>query len=100
MIGKGVLHYRSWQLSSHDDVGLMFACYAQFSKIRIIELFVILEDSHLSFGGFVLNPTHVPMSQLVHSQTFAMASHVQNENTYNENADDLMGGPSFHQLTM
>ena len=29
-----------------------------------------------------------------------MASHVQNENTYNENADDLMGAPSFHQLTM
>ena len=34
--GKGVLRYRSWQLSSDNDVGLMFTFHAQFLEIWII----------------------------------------------------------------
>ena len=73
----------------------MFSCHAQFPGICIIELFIILEEAHLGFGGFAPDPTHVIVSQPVHSPTFAMASHMQNDNVHNENADNLMGGPSF-----
>ena len=78
-IEKGVLHYRSWQLSSDDDFGLTFTFHAQFSEIRIIKLFVVLEESHLSSSGSTPDPTHVPMSQWVRSPIFAIASPVQNE---------------------
>ena len=84
-IGKSVLRYRSQQLRSDDDIGLMFTFHSQFPDIRIIELFVVLKELHFSFGGFAPNPAHVP---------------VQNENVQAENVDDLMGGPSFHQLAM
>ena len=96
VIGKHVLHCRSWQLSNDDDVGLIFTFYAQFPQIFIIKFFVILDELHFSSGGSAPNPTYIPMSQPVHSPTFAMASPIQNENVQNENADDLMGGPSFH----
>ena len=98
-IRNGVIRYRSWQLSSDDDVGLIFDCHAQFPEIHIIELFVALE-SHFNSGGSVPDPGHVGMSQPQCSPTFAMASHVQNENVLNENADDLISGPSFQQLAM
>ena len=99
-IGKGVLCYRSWQLSNDDDVGLIFTFHTQFPEVFIIELFVVLKESHFNSGGSASNATYIPVSQSVHSPTFAMASPVQNENVQNENADDLMGDPSFHQLAM
>ena len=91
-----MLLYRSWQLSSDDDVGLMFGCHAQFLEIRIIELFVVLEELHLSSRGSAPDPTHVPMLQPMCSPTFAIVSHMQNQNVHNKNVDNLMGGPSFH----
>ena len=62
MIGNGVIHYRSWQLSSDDDVGLMFNCHAQFLDIRIIESFIVLKGSHFSFGGSAPDLAHVRTS--------------------------------------
>ena len=48
----------------------------------------------------LVDPTHVGMSQLEHSLTYAMGSHMQNNNVPNKNADDLMDGPSFQRLAM
>ena len=91
--GKGVLRYRSWQLNSDNDVGLMFTFHAQFLEIWIIELFIVLEESHFSSGGSASDAAYVPMLQPMCSPTFAMVSLVENENM-----DDLMSGPSFHQM--
>ena len=60
-IEKGVLRYKSWQLCSNDDVGLMLTFHTQFPEIRIIELFGVLEESYFSFGGSAPDPAHVPM---------------------------------------
>ena len=100
VMGKGVLRYKSWQLSSDNDVELMFTFHSQFPDIHFIELFVIIEESHFSSGGSAPDPAHMLMSQPVRSPTHGMESPVQNENIQEENADDLMGGPSFHQLAM
>ena len=78
----------------------MFDCHTQFPEICIIELFVVLEESHFSFCRSTPDLAHVPVSQLQHSPTFVMASHMQNENVHNENADDLISDPSFQQLVM
>ena len=99
-IGKGVLRYRSWQLSNDNDVGLMFNFHAQFEEIRIIELYVVLEDLHFSSGGSAPNPSNISVSQPINSPTFAVASPIQNENIQNEGMDDMMDGPSFRQLAM
>ena len=100
VVGKGVLRYKSWQLSSDNDVELMFTFHSQFPDIHFIELFVIIEESHFSSGGSAPDPAHMLMSQPVRSPTHGMESPVQNENIQEENADDLMDGPSFHQLAM
>ena len=95
-----MLCYRSWPLSSDDGVGLMFTFHAQFPEIRIIELFIVLEESHFRFGGSGPDPAHVPVLQSMHSLTFGMGCPMQNENVQGENVDDLIGGPSFHQLAL
>ena len=61
----------------------------------MMELFIVIEDLHLSFGGFATNPMSVVMSLLECSLTFVMASPVQNENVWIENANDLMDESSF-----
>ena len=61
-IGKDVIRYRSWQLSSNDDVSLMFDCHTQYPEIRTIELFIVLEESHFSSSGSALDRAHVGMS--------------------------------------
>ena len=99
-IGKGVLRYRSWQLSNDNDIGLMFNFHAQFEEIHIIELYVVLEDSHFSSGGSAPNPSNISVSQPINSPTFAVASPIQNENVQNEGMDGMMDGPSFRQLAM
>ena len=65
VIGKGVLYYRSWQLSSDDDVRLMFTFHTQFLEIRIIEIFIILKESYFSSDGSIPVLAYVPVSQLV-----------------------------------
>ena len=62
-IGKDVIRYKSWQLSIDDVVGHMFNCHARFPEIRIIKLFIVLKESHFSFGGSAPDPGHVRMSQ-------------------------------------
>ena len=87
-IGKGVLRYRNWQLSSDNDVELMFTFHAQFLKIHFIELFIILEESHFSSGGSAPDPAHISMSHPVRSPTLAIESSIQNENIQEENANN------------
>ena len=52
-IKKGVICYRNWQLSSDNDVSFMFDCHAQYLEIRIIELFIILEELHFNSSGLL-----------------------------------------------
>ena len=76
----------------------MFDCHTQSLEIHIIELFIVLEESHFSSSGSAPNPTHVGMSQPKHSSTFIVASHMLNKNVWTKNVEDLIGGPSFRQL--
>ena len=64
-----------------------------------MELFIILEDLHFSYGGSAPNPTNVAMSLLERSPTFTVASHMQNENGRIENANDLLV-QAFAQLVI
>ena len=84
---------------SDNDVELMFTFHAQFPEIHFIELFIILEKSHFNSGGSAPDLAYISMSQ-PRSLTLAIESPAQNENIQEENANDLMGGPSFHQLAM
>ena len=76
MIGNSVICHKSFTISSNDDVSLTFDCHTHFLEIRIIELFIILEKSHFSFGGSTPYLAHVGMSLPEHSPTFMVASHV------------------------
>ena len=100
VFGKGVIRYRSFPISSDDDVSFMFECHAQFPEIRIMELFIILEDLHFSSGESATGPAYVGTSLLEHSLTFEVASPVHNEDVQTENTDDMMGSPSFAHLAM
>ena len=73
-IGKDLICYNSLKISYDEDIGVMFNCLAQFSEIRIMELFIILQDSALSSGGFTPDPASVALSLAECSPTFAMAS--------------------------
>ena len=80
MIRNGLIHYRSFLISSDDDISLMFDCHTLFPDIRIVELFIVLEESHFSSGGSAPDPVHIGMLLLERSLTFVVASLVQNEN--------------------
>ena len=102
VVGKDLIRYNSLEISCDEDIGVMFDCRAQFPEIRIMELFIILQDSALSSGGSAPDPAYVALSVAERSPTFAMASQspVQNQNVHTENADDLTDEPSFAQLAM
>ena len=62
VFGQSVVCYRSFSVRSDDDVSLMFYGHSQFPKIRIIELFIILEDTNVSSGGLAPNPPSYGMN--------------------------------------
>ena len=114
--GQGVIWYTSFPVGSDKDVSLMFYCHSQCLEIRIIELFVTLEDMNNSFGGSAPNPPSVgmdfsakgsnpnpitcPTSLPMPSPTFVLYNPLQNEDVQHENTKDMGDGKSFRQLTM
>ena len=77
VVGRDLIRYRSVEISSGDDVSLMFNCHTQFQEIHVMELFIVVQDFPGSSGGSV---SIYCLSLPEHSPTFAMASLVQNEN--------------------
>ena len=82
-------------------MSLIFSSHSQCPEIHILELFTILEDTNINFGGSAPNPpsigmgfsargsdpNHVayPTSLPVPSPTFALYSPLQNEDVRREN---------------
>ena len=54
--GPGVVRYTSFPVGSDEDVNLIFYYHSQCLRIRIMELFVTLEDMNDSFKGSAPNP--------------------------------------------
>ena len=53
VVGRDLIRYRSVEISSDDDVSMMFNCYAQFQDIHVMELFIVVQDFPGSSRGSV-----------------------------------------------
>ena len=96
----------------------MFYAHSQCPKIRIMKLFITLENTNVNYKGSTPNPpsvemdfsargpfpnlvaypTSLPVSSL--SPTFTLYSPLQNEDGQRGNIEDIGDGRSFGQLAM
>ena len=117
-VAQNAVRYTTFLVGSDEDVSLMFYSHSQCPEIRIIELFITLEDTNISSGGSAPNPlsagtdfstrgsdpnsvAFLPSLPVPSpSPTFALYNPQQNEDVHRENAEDMGDDRSFRQLAM